>query len=287
MLFVYEQMESSSSPRLTINTEEFPEPSREFLESFEDALGDDGMGDEASIGHTGEDGSSRGGSRSQPVSKRRATRKEYWVGYTEFYDENKLLKAKCKYCGSVYACDSNRNGTKNVRNHFYRCEKNPANKGNRTSLALNNMDDRVRSGNWSFDEKHIRAKVVEMIVRDEMPFRVVEKVGLREAFYAACASFSMPSRTTITRDFYKLFVKEREKMKEYLGKTCQSLSLTTDTWTSLAIDNYMCITVHFIDDDWKLQKRIINFCLISSHKGEAISRELDDCLGLWNCQVNF
>ncbi|KAJ8761761.1 hypothetical protein K2173_004571 [Erythroxylum novogranatense] len=43
----------------------------------------------------------------------------------------------------------------------------------------------------------------------------------------------------------------------------------------------MCLTVHFIDNDWKLNKRIINFCPIDSHKGEAIGMTVERCLIEW------
>ncbi|KAJ8767800.1 hypothetical protein K2173_020740 [Erythroxylum novogranatense] len=43
----------------------------------------------------------------------------------------------------------------------------------------------------------------------------------------------------------------------------------------------MCLTVHFIDNDWKLNKRIINFCPIDSHKGEAIGMAVERCLIEW------
>ncbi|KAK1355224.1 hypothetical protein POM88_048480 [Heracleum sosnowskyi] len=32
----------------------------------------------------------------------------------------------------------------------------------------------------------------------------------------------------------------------------------------------MCLTAHYIDSDWKLEKQIINFCQISNHKGDTI-----------------
>ena len=43
----------------------------------------------------------------------------------------------------------------------------------------------------------------------------------------------------------------------------------------------MCLTTHFIDKDWNLQKRILNFSVISSHKGEAIGRAVESCLVDW------
>lgn len=46
----------------------------------------------------------------------------------------------------------------------------------------------------------------------------------------------------------------------------------------------MCLTVHFIDNDWKLNKKIINFCPISSHKGEAIDKAVETCLETWGIE---
>lgn len=43
----------------------------------------------------------------------------------------------------------------------------------------------------------------------------------------------------------------------------------------------MCLTAHFIDKDWNLQKKIINFCPITSHKGESISLAIEACLRDW------
>ena len=45
--------------------------------------------------------------------------------------------------------------------------------------------------------------------------------------------------------------------------------------------NYMCFTAHFIDNDWKLDKKILNFCGISSHKGDEIALVLGKCLEDW------
>lgn len=45
--------------------------------------------------------------------------------------------------------------------------------------------------------------------------------------------------------------------------------------------NYMCITAHYVDEDWKLNKKIINFCTIESHVGEHLGRQIDSCLREW------
>jgi len=43
----------------------------------------------------------------------------------------------------------------------------------------------------------------------------------------------------------------------------------------------MVITAHFIDNDWKLHKKILNFCPTSSHKGDDIALVLGKCLDDW------
>ena len=43
----------------------------------------------------------------------------------------------------------------------------------------------------------------------------------------------------------------------------------------------MIITVHFIDDDWNLHKRILNFYQIAYHKGDTIGRAIEKSLETW------
>ncbi|KAG7988223.1 hypothetical protein I3843_03G176000 [Carya illinoinensis] len=61
----------------------------------------------------------------------------------------------------------------------------------------------------------------------------------------------------------------------------QRVCLTTDTWTSIQNINYMCVTAHFIDNNWKLHKRIISFVRISDHKEATIGREFKECMLDW------
>ncbi|XP_077251846.1 zinc finger BED domain-containing protein RICESLEEPER 2-like [Tasmannia lanceolata] len=49
----------------------------------------------------------------------------------------------------------------------------------------------------------------------------------------------------------------------------------------------MCLTAHYIDSDWKLHKKILNFCPISSHKGEALGKAIEKCLLDWGIDRVF
>ncbi|XP_021753793.1 zinc finger BED domain-containing protein RICESLEEPER 2-like [Chenopodium quinoa] len=178
-------------------------------------------------------------------SKRKA---EYWKYYLE-YVENGKLRAECKFCPKTFAADEH--------------ESSELKCGSR----IINMND-------------VREALIHMIIVDELPFKHVEKPGFRHFVQVACPQFHIPSRVTIARDCLKLYYSEKEKLRE-MFKTCQRISVTTDTWTSIQRINYMCLTAHFIDNDWKLNKKIINFCPISSHKGEAIGKAVEACLEYW------
>ncbi|KAA0065395.1 zinc finger BED domain-containing protein RICESLEEPER 2-like isoform X3 [Cucumis melo var. makuwa] len=49
----------------------------------------------------------------------------------------------------------------------------------------------------------------------------------------------------------------------------------------------MVITTHFIDDDWNLHKRILNFCQVANHKGDTIGRAIEKCLEGWGIDRLF
>ena len=46
----------------------------------------------------------------------------------------------------------------------------------------------------------------------------------------------------------------------------------------------MCLTAHWIDQDRKLHKRILNFCQVSNHKGSTIGRVIESCLLDWGIE---
>ena len=45
--------------------------------------------------------------------------------------------------------------------------------------------------------------------------------------------------------------------------------------------DYMVVTAHFIEGDCTYQKKILNFCPITNHKGDTIGRGVESCLLKW------
>ncbi|XP_019170565.1 PREDICTED: zinc finger BED domain-containing protein RICESLEEPER 2-like [Ipomoea nil] len=136
-------------------------------------------------------------------------------------------------------------------------------------------------GTWVFNQEAIRRALVEMIIIDELPFRFVEGPGFRKFIMVACPRFKIPSRWTISRDINLIYEEERLKLKCVFRGNTQRVSITTDTSTSIQRINYMVVTAHFIDEEWKLHKKIISFVPITSHKGESVAKVLETCLLDW------
>uniref|UniRef100_A0A803MEM5 BED-type domain-containing protein n=1 Tax=Chenopodium quinoa TaxID=63459 RepID=A0A803MEM5_CHEQI len=224
--------------------------------------------------------------------KRMKERSEVWEHFVK-EDLPSGRQATCKYCGMSYKCGAKKNGTSVLWAHINRCRKYPYNtpKDSKQSL-LSFKSAKVTStaGGTSgltyhkFDAGCIRKALSYMVIVDELPYKFVEGVGFRHFCGVMEPRFNVPSRITVAKDCFETYLTEKRKLKNQLKKCNSRVSLTTDTWTSIQQINYMCLTVHFIDNDWKLHKRILNFCPISSHRGDDIGKEIEKCLLDWGLE---
>ncbi|WJX61747.1 cellulase [Trifolium repens] len=196
-------------------------------------------------------------------------------------------RAVCDWCKNTsYACDSHRNGTSNQAHHLrMQCKKFPKHLDpNQTVLSV--RDSKGTSSSTEvvavhFDGDLCRKALARMIIVDELPFSFVENEGFRYFMSVTQPRLVLPGRIAIARDCLNLYTSEKHKLRNIFTKTNQSVSLTTDTWTSVQNINYMVLTAHFIDENWKMHKRILNFCPITSHRGEVIGKKIEKCLEGW------
>ncbi|KAL4315695.1 hypothetical protein AHAS_Ahas15G0210800 [Arachis hypogaea] len=75
-----------------------------------------------------------------------------------------------------------------------------------------------------------------------------------------------------------LYETKKVQLQKYFSKYGGRVCITVDNWSSCQNMAYMCLTVHFIDVDWKLQKRILNFCQVTGHTGEIMAQNVEACL---------
>ena len=196
-------------------------------------------------------------------------------------DKENTYLAICSYCKAECPADPIKNGTSSISHHFSKmCKYSPMFvKGDKTQSVLTKETMSGGVGNHTFNQKRLELKVVMFVIKDEQLFRVVDGSGYIAMMKEVEPRFKIPSRKKIAIGVWDLFVLEKSKIFEVIHE--QRVSITTDTWTSIQNINYMVVTAHFMDIDWKLHKRIINFTKITSHKGEDIGRILEVCLNNW------
>ncbi|KAA0065439.1 zinc finger BED domain-containing protein RICESLEEPER 2-like [Cucumis melo var. makuwa] len=226
--------------------------------------------------------------------KVRATKKTtstVWDHFTKL--EENSSRCTCNYCDKEYCCDTTSCGTSTLWKHLKnQCKKYPYKEVEvgQTILTLQTSTSGKSGSNFVtslFSQQLCREACAKMIIVDELPFKFIENEGFRNFCRVACPKFDPPSRVTIAKDIYQLYLDEKKKLKSFLVCNSQRVCLTTDTWTSLQNVNYMVLTAHFIDSDWVLHKKILNFCQVANHKGETIGKLIESCLLEWGIDKVF
>ncbi|KAL5811129.1 hypothetical protein ACOSQ3_027865 [Xanthoceras sorbifolium] len=220
---------------------------------------------------------------------------ECWEHFTIYYTKEGKKRSKCNYCGTTYSCAvGSGSGTSNMNLHLnkkcqaYRAAQiDPTQKNLMMQTTMDGYGVTGSVNTYSFNKDECRRALAEMIIIDELPFRFVENRGFRRFCSLLCPTFEVPSRRTIVRDLYKLYIDEKAILKKRLRESKVRVSLTTDTWTSIQNINYMVVTAHFIDSDWQLQKRILSFTQIGDHKGDSIGRSIENILLEWGIERVF
>ncbi|KAL4339869.1 hypothetical protein GQ457_08G027390 [Hibiscus cannabinus] len=238
-------------------------------------------------------------SSNSSISNAKGERKKMsyvWDHFKEISDSNNEAKSEkdvleCNYCGKCIAYKPSYR-TSGMKNHIARCKRFPANLNRKQKLVDFESKTITSPGGtskivqvptcWQFDQDNCRKALARMLIVDELLFVFVEHEGFRYFCKQLCPKFVPPSRKTVTRDCYSIFIEERSKLKDIFSKLSSRVCLTTDTWTSGQNLGYLCLTAHFIDDQWRFHKKIINFCPIPGHSGEIIGKSIEKCLNEWN-----
>ena len=102
---------------------------------------------------------------------------------------------------------------------------------------------------WKFDHEAIRKTLSHIVKVDELPIKFVKAEELfRNLMSVIYLRFKILFRWTVFRDYFDSYLEVRKKLKNFIRSQSQRVSLKTDSWTSIQIINYMCITTHFIDN---------------------------------------
>ncbi|CAN6215278.1 unnamed protein product [Urochloa humidicola] len=216
-------------------------------------------------------------------NKRKLTSR-IWQDFEPIYDNGMLTKAQCIHCNQLFKADRG-SGTSACGRHLKTC------KG---KTKLNQMVSQLSSGvslddvclkDWKFSQEVARQELVKLIVMHELPFTLVEYPKFGSFVSALNPWFKHVSRTTIRSDYISYYEEGKVDLRKIISNLKSRVSLTADMWTSNQTLGYLCVTAHYIDDEWILHKQIIKFTLVESpHDGRTMFNAFLKTLQDWNIE---
>ncbi|KAL4318912.1 hypothetical protein GQ457_18G011220 [Hibiscus cannabinus] len=230
-----------------------------------------------------------------------------------------ICYAVCVHCNKKLSGSSN-SGTTHLRNHLMRCLKRfnydvsqllsakKMKKDNTLTIANISYDEGQRKedfikpaivkyepdhrkeevfnlqSSW-FDQERSRLDLARMIILHGYPLTMVDHVGFNVFVRNLQPLFDVALNNAIEVSCMEIYGKERQKVHDMLSKLRGSVNLTVEMWSSLENSNHVCITAHYVGDDWKLQKKILNFVTLdSSHTDDLLSEVIIKCLMDWDIE---
>ena len=105
---------------------------------------------------------------------------------------------------------------------------------------------------YRYDEEASLRKFYLAIVMHEYPFNISEHEYFVEFIKSVRPTFPIRSRVTIRKEIMNMFLVEKDRLYDYFKSISCRFSATMDMWTSNQNKSYMCVTVHWIDDNWPI-----------------------------------
>ncbi|KAF7134717.1 hypothetical protein RHSIM_Rhsim04G0042400 [Rhododendron simsii] len=185
---------------------------------------------------------------------------EHFQKVENFIDKHGISQGKravCNYCGSDFSCNSN-HGTGSTGRHFKNIHKKDLEEG-----RLGSSGPSGGLSKFKYSKPKMREGLARYVAAAEQPFTFGDDIRF-EYFVKNYLNpeFSKVSRNTTRSDCLGAFGKTRKEMITEIKKFDSTISFTSDMWSGINNLGYICVTAHYIDSSWILNKRIIAFRLM-------------------------
>lgn len=117
----------------------------------------------------------------------------------------------------------------------------------------------------------INRLVLNVIVKGQRPLSLVEDEAFRELLAYLEPGYTLPGRKHFTGALQTKYNEVCMKLSSLLSEI-DYISITTDTWTSIATESYLTVTVHYVSKEWILKSHVLGTLLLEErHTGEHLS----------------
>ncbi|CAN1752123.1 Zinc finger BED domain-containing protein RICESLEEPER 2 [Linum perenne] len=130
----------------------------------------------------------------------------------------------------------------------------------------------------------MREVVCHWIILEEQPLCTADSDMFTYMLKHGNPLYQRISRASVTTDLFSTYDIFKCKLQATLANV-RRVNLTTHMWKSNQTIGYMVVTYHFVNEYWRLQNCLLDFCVVSPpHSGLVISDELHKCLVNWNLE---
>ena len=208
----------------------------------------------------------------------RKLRNQVW----EYFELVEPKKVRCKLCvPPITTVLAYHGGTTSLKNHLTSRHPDKYQEKAGPSHQQHSLESFVRSTKCSAERAEaITQRIVEMVARDLRPISVVEGVGFTNLIGYLEPGYRVPSHTHITTVCRRMYNVQKERVKKEIAD--RHVALTTDIWTSCATESYITVTVHYIDNFWKMTTRVLlTKEMAERHTGRNIANRLTEMAEEW------
>ncbi|KAG8381372.1 hypothetical protein BUALT_Bualt06G0115400 [Buddleja alternifolia] len=225
---------------------------------------------------------------------KRAKTSQVWKHFEEGKDKDGLVQLFCIHCKNVFKKPKT-GATSHLGRHLKSCsvklraealEESGSLTQSHISFPKSNVDpSSVPAFDGKFDMEKVKVEIAKWIMIHEYAFSAVEDEWFTIMMKRTNPEFVPMSRTTIRNQCVKIYENEKRKLKNEF-KYVNKMSITTDCWKSKNQKiEYLAITGHWIDQNWLLQKRVLNFVEVPPpRRGVDIANVIWRCLEDWGIE---
>ncbi|CAA7024962.1 unnamed protein product [Microthlaspi erraticum] len=241
--------------------------------------------------------------------------------YFERVRKADVCYAVCIQCNKKLSGSSN-SGTTHLRNHLMRCLKRTNHdmsqlltpkrrkKENPVTVATINFDEGQAKeeylrpkfdqeqrrdeavltrgsggGGGRFSQERSQLDLARMIILHGYPLSMVDHVGFKVFARNLQPLFEAVPNSSIEDSCMEMYIREKERVQHTLNNLYGKVNLSVEMWSSRDNANYVCLASHYIDEEWRLQRNVLNFITLDpSHTEDMLSEVIIRCLMEWSLE---
>ncbi|XP_069694254.1 zinc finger BED domain-containing protein 6-like [Periplaneta americana] len=134
-------------------------------------------------------------------------------------------------------------------------------------------------------KQEIDFSLVETIVKNYLPFQIVENPSFRKYSTLLNNSYKLLTRKTVTNVLLQQTCDITKGKINQALEASEAVTLTTDGWTSFSNESYLSVMAHYIGKDMEMKSSLLeNFVYSEKHTAENLCNELKRVVREWRIE---